>query len=356
VQLAAWTGLWGIDFLLAAMPAALAVAVAGRDRRGAPWIAGATLGLVATVAIAGAIRVQRAPAAPSLRVGVAASDVERGAFATADPARALAVAAAYAGRVDRLASDGARVVVLPEELVGTTPADAAAVRAVFAAAARRHGITVVAGVREGIGGSEHELRNRALVFGPDGTLRLAYDKIHLIPGVEPMAPGSTPGLLGSIIGGGAGDGAGDGAGQLGVAICKDFDFLDIGRAHAAAGTRLLLAPAWDFDRDGWLHGRMAVVRAVEAGSALARSARNGLVTVSDAYGRVYARAATAGAEASAVADVPLGPGTTFYARHGDWFAVACAIAWVILVGWALLGGWRRRRGAGYLRPPSAASF
>jgi apolipoprotein N-acyltransferase len=328
LQLAAWTGLWGIDFLVAAMPAAVAVAIASHDRRRASWLLAATLTTVAAVCVAGAVRVQRAPAHPALRVGVAASDGDRDAFATQDATRALAVAGAYAHRVDRLAAGGARVVVLPEELVGTTPADAAAVRSVFAAAARRNRTIVVAGVRERVAGGE--LRNRALVFAADGTLALAYDKIHLIPGVEPMAPGHAPGLL-----------AGDGHLRMGVAICKDLDFVDIGRAQAAAGTRLLLVPAWDFDRDGWLHARMAIVRAVEAGTALARSARNGLVTVSDAWGRVHARAATDGAEASAVTDVPLGPGTTLYARSGDWFAAVCAIIWLILVGWALLA--RRRR-------------
>ena len=56
---------------------------------------------------------------------------------------------------------------------------------------------------------------------------------------------------------------------------------------------MLLAPAWDFDNDGWLHSRMAVVRGVESGLALARIARGGLATVSDAYGRVIAETDTA---------------------------------------------------------------
>src|SRR5262249_33765226 len=180
--------------------------------------------------------------------------------------------------------------------VGTTPAYDARVKAAFADAARLHGVTLVAGVREKL--ADGTLRNHALVFSPDGVLRLSYDKIHLIPGVEPFPPGHTPGTF-----------AGDP--HLGVAICKDLDFTDIARAHAAGGTQLLLVPAWDFDRDAWLHGRMAIARAVEAGSALGRAARNGLVTVSDAYGRLLVRQATAGGAALPVADVRRGPGTTF---------------------------------------------
>jgi apolipoprotein N-acyltransferase len=51
---------------------------------------------------------------------------------------------------------------------------------------------------------------------------------------------------------------------------------------------LLLVPTWDFNLDRWLHARMAVLRAVENGFALARSARNGLFTLSDNRGRILA--------------------------------------------------------------------
>ncbi len=47
----------------------------------------------------------------------------------------------------------------------------------------------------------------------------------------------------------------------------------------------MLVPAWDFRRDGRLHARMAVVRGVENGFALARSAAMGRLTVSDSHGR-----------------------------------------------------------------------
>ena len=312
------------------MPAALAVAwvdgVHRRDtaaaRRGFVF----ALALFAIPAAYGAVRLARAPSSPSVRVGVTASDSPRNAFLARDEAAALPVVDAYLGRIDRLAADGAKVIVLPEELVGTTPAYDARVKAAFADAARRHAVTLVAGLRERL--ADGTLRNHAVVFAPDGAILLTYDKIHLIPFVEPFPPGHAPGLL-------------PGEPRLGVAICKDLDFVDLARAHAAGGTRLLLAPAWDFDRDGWLHGRMAITRAVEAGAALGRSARNGLVTVSDAYGRVLVRDATAGGEARALADVVLGPGTTFYARHGDWFVAACTLLLLALVGWATCGRLRR---------------
>jgi hypothetical protein len=52
-----------------------------------------------------------------------------------------------------------------------------------------------------------------------------------------------------------------------------MDFPALSREYAADGANLMLVPAWDFNVDGWLHSRMAVLRAVENGFALARPNR-----------------------------------------------------------------------------------
>jgi apolipoprotein N-acyltransferase len=59
--------------------------------------------------------------------------------------------------------------------------------------------------------------------------------------------------------------------RAGVAICKDMDFPATIRACGRAGVRILFVPAWDFGRDGWLHGRMAVLGGVEEGFTLVRT-------------------------------------------------------------------------------------
>jgi apolipoprotein N-acyltransferase len=75
---------------------------------------------------------------------------------------------------------------------------------------------------------------------------------------------------------------------------------------------------------------MAVLRGVEGGYAIARSASNGLLTVSDARGRILAeRASHESAEVLLTADVPVGPGGTFYSRTGDWFPWLCIIVAVL---------------------------
>jgi apolipoprotein N-acyltransferase len=63
------------------------------------------------------------------------------------------------------------------------------------------------------------------------------------------------------------------------------------------------------------------------GFAVVRPSREGLVTVSDSYGRVLAEQSTFDyKDASIVADVPISPRMTLYNKLGDWF------------GWLILGG------------------
>jgi apolipoprotein N-acyltransferase len=74
---------------------------------------------------------------------------------------------------------------------------------------------------------------------------------------------------------------------------------------------------------------MAILRGVENGFAIVRAANRGLVTVSDAQGRVIARNSYQPRGVySVVADVPLGPGPTLYTRIGDvfaWLAIAVTL-------------------------------
>lgn len=93
----------------------------------------------------------------------------------------------------------------------------------------------------------------------------------------------------------------------------------------------MIVPADDFGSDGWIHARMAIMRGVENGFAVLRSAFDGLETISDAQGRILARAPTErGGMAAVSADVPLGPGPTLYTRIGDVFPWLCAALSLLL--------------------------
>ena len=116
-----------------------------------------------------------------------------------------------------------------------------------------------------------------------------------------------------------------------------MDFPKLSREYAADGVDLMLVPAWDFNVDRWLHSRMAVLRAVENGFALARSARNGLLTLSNNLGRILAEAATVPDRfVSITGKVNVASEKTLYTRVGDWFAWLCVAMFIILLAFQLL--------------------
>ena len=313
LQLVSLTGLWGVVFIVSLVPAA--AALAWRRRAVAPLLP--AVALLCAVAGFGAWRLGSADAGPGTTVGLAAHDRGVPAIAyTTDASTARAAAVAYARRVAELAERGARVVVLPEKFVGVGPSTGADVIAALSGAARADGVYVVAGLNRI---DPRPPLNVAIVVATDGRTLGEYHKRHLVPGFESIyATGRAPLTF---------DAAGH---RWGVAICKDLDFPATLREYGRLDVRYLAVPAWDFVADGRMHGRMAVVRGVENGYSVARAAQQGLVTLSDGYGRIVAEAASAD-DAAVVAELPPGPGPTFYTRTGDWFGLLSVAALVALL-------------------------
>jgi apolipoprotein N-acyltransferase len=242
--------------------------------------------------------------------------VDATATATAWNGHPLAAAQTYAADIRLAAAQGARFVVTPEAGIVTPSAATASVLAPLAAISRQTGSQIIAGVEQ-----TRPAGNLAFSILPDGTVR-RYDKRHLVP------------ILGKVFT------PGHGSGWLGdaraVEICKDMDFPGTVRLDAARGVRLMGVPAEDFNQDAWLHARMAAMRGVEDGFALARAASKGLVMASDAQGRLLAaKMDTHPGLTMVVADLPLGPGPTLYARTGDIFAWLCT-AFLLWTGAYLL--------------------
>lgn len=217
------------------------------------------------------------------------------------------------------ALDGdADFVVLPEAVFSSSPASSAAIETPLQDAANAIGAPVIAGFDETL--ADGRQVNSAVIFTPAAPPQ-RYIKRRLIPGLDlGYSTGSSVFV--------------DGA--SGVAICKDLDFPAMIREYGERGVTLMLAPSWDFGADGRLHARMAVVRGVENGFALARAATDGRLTLSDRYGRVVAEAVTSRDDATVLtADLGLRSGGTLYARYGDVFAWIAVGAAVVLIGFRL---------------------
>lgn len=312
VQLAAVTGIWGIGFLLLLAPAAVAVQAAPHaTKRGrTATMALAALSVIAAIAYGG-WRLQ-APATDTVRAGLASLQKPRAAALSEPDGQALA--ARYLAAFDRLANAGARILLIPETSFTVTDVSMPA----FAEFATQRDLIVGTGVD--FKGDAQAERNALMVFQPGATSPAMYNKHHLLVGLEQYTPGDSYTVL-------------EGAPRIGLAICKDMDFHDIGNAYAARRAQLLLVPAADFTVDGWLHSRMAIMRGVESGFAVARAAHAGRLTLSDDRGRVVAEASSERRDAELVGDLPLRETHTLYARWGDWFAwldLAALAGWLVL--------------------------
>jgi apolipoprotein N-acyltransferase len=115
---------------------------------------------------------------------------------------------------------------------------------------------------------------------------------------------------------------------VGLEICKDMDFHAMVRAdEVATHPHLLAVPAWDFGSDDWSHARIAILRSVENGVPMARSAREGLLTLNDRYGRLIAIKKNGADFTTLSGDLPLdGPGgNTLYDKIGELFGWLCAV-------------------------------
>lgn len=315
LQVASLGGLAALTFALALVPMAVAVAwVRPLDARvalisgGVPIMASLVFGTVQL----------RQPLPYRASVALIGLDAFE-ARAFRGPAEDVETARAYATEVRALAPQRPHYIVLPEKQFGGARDGAAAAAILAEAAAGIPSATLVAGFDEILADGS---RVNSAQLMRTGAPTQRYLKRRMIPGVE----------LGYTAGPGPWVEK-----ELGVAICKDMDFPAMIRGYGERGVELLLVPAWDFVSDGRMHSRMAVVRGVENGFAVARAAAAGRLTVSDRHGRIVAEAVTnPDRPVAVVTEVGLLGGGTPYVRFGDVFAWLCIAGTILLLVWRIV--------------------
>ena len=178
---------------------------------------------------------------------------------------------------------------------------------------------------------QHQPMNTALLLGPNGSEIGRYDKIDLVPFgefVPPLfsfvnritreagdfAPGQNISVLPA------------GKQRLGVFICYESAFPDLVRQFARRGANVLVNLSNDayFGRSEAReqHLLIARMRAVENRRFLIRSTNDGITAIIDPAGRITRRFPLYQQVASPI-KYGLISSTTFYTRHGDWFAWGC---------------------------------
>jgi apolipoprotein N-acyltransferase len=269
-----------------------------------------------------------------------------------DPAPTVTVAAVQTG-VDRDADDsderyrrdveqtrvaaaqGAELVVWNEKGLGFDPRPDGATghtrperTAELVALARDTGVHLVIGF--GFEDEEGRHHNEVTLLTPDGEFLGVYGKDH---------PGTFAGDFSDT--GGTYPVYDTSLGPISTIICYDLDFTDTARHMARGGARLVATPSADVPSIGQVHFTHLVFRAIENRVAMVKADNEFDSAIIDPYGRVLRKVATSdgGLQATLVAAVPLGSGSSPWVSVGDWVGWATVGGAVVLVA----GAWRTRR-------------
>ncbi len=201
--------------------------------------------------------------------------------------------------------------------------------------------------------SAHEWNyyNSALVVDADGQRVGRYDKIHLVPFGEYIPfqnlltfARKLTGRVGLFTRGSERNAfllptQNDSSHRYGVFICYEAVFADEVRLFALHGAEVFVNisdDGWYGDTSApWQHMNMARMRAIENRRWLLRDTNSGVTAAIDPYGRV--RQSIPRHQTDALpAEFAFRNDITFYTAHGDVFAWLCAILSIGVVGWSIM--------------------
>jgi apolipoprotein N-acyltransferase len=213
-------------------------------------------------------------------------------------------------------------------------------RGAVSALAKESGSWVVAGsigIKPAMhgGGEGSQIFNSAAMVNPEGEWVGRYDKVHLVPFGEylpfPQVFAFAGGLtkeVGEFQRGASHAPLDAGGERVGIFICYESIFPDEVRQGPLQGAQVLLNisnDGWYGDSGAWAqHLQQTEMRAIENDRWLLAGTNTGMTASIDPYGRIVA-ATPRKVRTALDAPYALREGTTFYTRHGDWFAYLCAI-------------------------------
>jgi apolipoprotein N-acyltransferase len=190
-------------------------------------------------------------------------------------------------------------------------------------------------IRNATPGTATEMFNSAGLVSPTGEWTARYDKVHLVPFGEyvpfrqmfSFAAGLTK-EVGDFSRGTSREPLDAGGTKLGVFICYESIFPDEIRQFVRNGAQVLV----NISNDGWYgdsgayaqHLKQSRMRAVENDRWLLLDTNTGVTAAIDPDGRIVASSPRK-TRTALRAPYALINSSTFYTRHGDWFAYLCAI-------------------------------
>jgi apolipoprotein N-acyltransferase len=238
------------------------------------------------------------------------------------------------------------LIAWPESPAPFIENDARFQRMLIALARQEQAPLVVGNIGADFSAEEQSWRdyNSALVVGADGARVGRYDKIHLVPFGEYIPFQNLLTFARKLTGRVSSFTRGDerkvfrlNGHRYGVFICYESVFADEVRHFAQLGAEVLVNisdDGWYGDTSApWQHLNMARMRAIENRRWLLRDTNNGVTAVIDPYGRVRQSIPRHAVDALP-AQFGFRDDVTFYTAHGDFFAWLCVFLSLGLTGWA----------------------
>jgi apolipoprotein N-acyltransferase len=188
--------------------------------------------------------------------------------------------------------------------------------------------------------------NSAAFFNADGSSAGRYDKVHLVPWGEYVPykslfffAGNLTQEVGDFDRGAQRNIFRSGGHRFGTFICYESVFPNEVRQFVLNGAEVLVNisnDGWYGDTSApWQHLNMVRMRAIENHRWVLRATNTGITTAIDPYGRVREHAPRHVRTALAVG-FNYENELTFYTRYGDVFAWMCAVVTALLLGMAAL--------------------
>ena len=366
-QLAPWTGVYGISFVLVAANALLVGALIIEERRTRIAAAGAcVLILGGLLGLALEPQKQTISATAVLiqpNLDVSSADAWQGAAWNQHIAQFTQLGdeecKSYIAGIPQTGAPAAQIACSPQpthpDLVAwpesPAPFDEQEPRfqqgmAEVARATQAPVVVGAIGMDPPLSGDLWRYYNSAVIVGADGAKVGRYDKIHLVPFGEYIPYKDLLFFAHKLTGRVSEFTRGDSrktfrlnGHRYGVFICYETVFADEVREFARLGAEVFVNisdDGWYGDTSApWQHLNMARMRAIENRRWLLRDTNSGVTAAIDPYGRVTQSISRHVTDALP-AQYGFRSDVTFYTAHGDVFAWLCAILGVGLVGWCLL--------------------
>ncbi len=325
LQTAAFTGMFGVSFLLyfsAAGFAHTALHARSKENRfknGSPFIS--ALLLIGAAQVYGANILEGPKPEGTVRVATVNTTGTAGGLPLPDKNERAQVQKQLLLDTRKAVKNGAKVIVWNEAANVVLQENEAFFVESTGNLARELRVHLIAAIVIPSPGPALAYENKYFWFRPDGSLDHTYFKHFPAPG-EPIERRVTP--------------LPHTTSPLGVssgAICYDYDYPSLAQKHGKMGADFVALPSSDWLGIDPIHTEMTRLRAIESGVNIVRSTRFGLSAAMDARGRFINSSSSFTAEDRIMyAQMPVQGVRTFYGQYGDWFICLCGI---ILGGFAL---------------------